>query len=225
MSVGLAILNLILGVVVDVASQARGSLQSELELEALVAKQELQFKLLETCKEMDTDGNGQIDKEEMERGYEMNEAFRESLHGIGISLEELDILWTLLDTDKSGTVTYSEFVAECYKMKTSQTDFMLAYIKYYVTLIKSEIIEEITLVKQELKLEDEKIEMVGKEMLAQERLIGESMTEIGVVERDIEKHEMAIESKVMGIEADFSSGLIAQSSVETTGKDGGDKAT
>jgi len=237
LSVGLAVLNLILGVVVDVASQARGSMQSELEDDKLVSKKELQYKLLETCKEMDSDGSGMIDKDELKRGYEDNEEFRDSLTGIGISLEELDILWTLLDTDKSGTVAYAEFVTECYKMKTSHSDFMLAYIKYYVTVIKFEIVEEIQLVKLELQGEDAKIAQVEKEMLAEERLIGEGITEIGKVEREIETNEKDIESKIGKIETEMESpkalGSTLQSGAEMEVKeflpclreiqDGGDK--
>jgi len=201
LSVGLAVMNLILGVVVDVASQARGKMQGEMADEKLVAVKEMKYNLLLVCRAMDADGSGMLDKAELLRGYNENANFRASLDGIGISLEDLDILWILLDEDRSGTVSYAEFVTQCYRMKSSKTEFMLAYIKYYVTVIKSQIVEEIQLVKTELRNEDQKIAAVENEMLVEERLIGAGITTIQSSEKAIQKEMGNLETEVAQIES------------------------
>lgn len=176
--VGLAVLNLILGVVVDVASQARSQMQGELEDDALVQRMEYQHQLLDVCKAMDADGGGELDKAELLRGYRENTEFRESLDAIGIQEDEIDILWTIIDEDKSGTINYVEFVTTCYKMKHSHEEFMLAYIKYYITIIKAEICEEIALVKEEMRKDDENMEYLSKAILTEEEVIDECVDKI-----------------------------------------------
>jgi len=187
LSVGLAVLNLILGVVVDVASQARASLQGEMEAEKVLSRKELRHQLMTTCKSMDTDGSGKIDLQELKRGYAEKPQFRESLAGIGITEEDLDIVWTILDDDKAGSIAYEHFVAYCYKMKTSHVDFMLAYIKYYVTVIKAQIVEEIQLVTAELKGEDEKIAIMQAELMTQEKHLADDMDQVINTEKETQK--------------------------------------
>jgi hypothetical protein len=126
---------------------------------------------------MDKDGNGEITKEELSVGYSENEHFREALTYMDISEEDLEILWTILDADKSGTISYGEFVTSCYKLKSSNTHFMLAYIKYYITVIKDKICREITIVKDEIVKEEQKLEA---EMVTEERHFIE---EVGMVVR------------------------------------------
>jgi hypothetical protein len=63
------------------------------------------------------------------------------------------MVWTILDSDKSGTVSYKEFVKEVYKLKDSDSGFMLAYIKYYITVIKNTLLSEIKQGKEDTKKE------------------------------------------------------------------------
>merc|ERR1719352_1901550 len=86
-------------------------------------------------------------------------------------------------------------------MKSSKTEFMLAYIKYYVTVIKSQIVEEIQLVKTELSNEDIKIAAVENEVLIEERLIGAGITTIQSSEKAIQKEMGNIETEVAQIQS------------------------
>jgi len=166
LTVGMAVLNLILGVVVDVASQARDTMIEEINNDELISRNEVHSHLLELCKDMDQDGNGMITRQELNAEYQGNEAFREALNNLDIAEDDLDILWTTLDADKSGTVSYVEFLTSCYKLKSSNTHFMLIYIKYYITIIKDKILagvkEEMTdeerKIEEEIKHEEQKIE-------------------------------------------------------------------
>jgi hypothetical protein len=89
--------------------------------------------LYQMCREMDSDGNEELTFDELKKGYGENEEFRETLLKMEIGEEDLDIVWAILDEDKSGTVTAKEFADSVYKMRSSESQFMLAYIKYYMT--------------------------------------------------------------------------------------------
>jgi len=138
-SVGLAIMNLILGVVVNMATEARDRILAENESEKLLMANESLSTLLVMCQEMDDDGNDELTFLEIREGFDNNEAFRETLSDMDIGRDDLQIVWTILDSDKSGTVTSKEFVNQIYKMKNSDSQFMLAYIKFYITEIKDKL--------------------------------------------------------------------------------------
>jgi hypothetical protein len=143
LSVGLALLNLILGVVVNVATEERERLIQEMAAEKDLKRLDAQDKLHEMCRAMDEDGNDELTMNEIKHGYEHNEAFRDTLDKMDIGREDLDIVWTILDSDKSGTITSKEFVTQVYQLKSSDTQFILAYIKYYITEIKDKLRDDL----------------------------------------------------------------------------------
>merc|ERR1719399_223128 len=100
---------------------------------------------------MDEDGNDELTMNEIKHGYEHNEAFRDTLDKMDIGREDLDIVWTILDSDKSGTITAKEFASQVYKMKASDTQFMLAYIKFYITEIKDKLRDEFKSLKAKVE--------------------------------------------------------------------------
>merc|ERR1719460_759877 len=157
-SVGLAILNLILGVVVNVATVARDGLLQQIADEKLLLKLEGSNQLLSMCKAMDEDGNDELTFEEIRAGIENNEEFRYTLEQMDIGPEDLQIVWTILDSDRSGTVSSKEFVSQVYKLKNSDTQFMLAYIKFYVTEIKDKLRDDLKKLQQTVDADVRKIE-------------------------------------------------------------------
>jgi len=148
--IGLAVHNLILGVIVDVAQESRKGLMKELERKRTMARKESQTSLLKIFIDMDSDGSGSLTKDELVIGYEENQGFRDALKCLDISKEDLDIIWIIMDEDKSGHVLYNEFVAELYNLKNSDTQFMIAYIKYYITIIKDTILAEMKVVEADI---------------------------------------------------------------------------
>lgn len=142
-SVGLAILNLILGVVVNVATEARDGLLKEMADEKLLQRLESHNQLLKMCQDMDEDGNDELTFDELRNGFDTNEPFRTTLEQMDIGREDLQIVWTILDSDKSGTITSKEFVSQVYKLKASDQQFMLAYIKFYITEIKDKLRDDL----------------------------------------------------------------------------------
>jgi voltage-gated sodium channel len=151
LTVGLAVLNLILGVVVSVAQDARDRLKVDLENEALLEMLDSQSDLVKICAEMDSDDSGQLTKDEIFTGYADNSTFRDTLTELGCEEEDLEIVWTILDSDRSGTVSSTEFVTQIYKMRGSDSQFMLAYIKFYITIIRLQLSQDMQLLKEGLK--------------------------------------------------------------------------
>jgi len=183
-TVGMAVLNLILGVVVQIAMQAHDSLKVEIEDEQLIERMEAHSHLLELCTSLDGDGNGILTKEEIFAGYHESPAFRETLVEMDIGEEDMEILWTVLDEDKTGAVCYNSFVSRCYGMKLSNTQFMLAYIKYYITQIRHYIQSQMVDLKKELddieanvEAENEKLEEEQRHLEDTERIIRKDLLE------------------------------------------------
>lgn len=186
LSIGMAVMNLILGVVVDVASGARTTLQQEMEDEEVMRQTQLHHQFLDLCKEMDTNNSGVLSREELMTGFNENESFREIMKGMEINAEDLEVLWSCFDVDATGEVTYTEFVTSCYKLKSSNEHFMLAYIKYYLTTIKHKICADMAgiqeslattqeMLEEEKQVEDELIKMeaeLTKEMKTLEHDLG-----------------------------------------------------
>lgn len=136
LSVGMALLNLILGVVVNVATEERERIMKQMDLEKSAQRAQAQVELYMMCQEMDEDGNEELTKHELERGFANNEAFRATLEKMEIGEQDLDVVWSILDSDQSGTITAREFVDQVYKLKSSESQFMIAYIKFYLTEIQ-----------------------------------------------------------------------------------------
>lgn len=204
-TIGMAVMNLILGVVVNIATQAHDGLKIELEDELLVERMEAHSHLLGLCSEMDTDANGSLTKDELFEGYRNSEGFRETLNDMDIAEEDMEILWTILDEEKTGKVCYNTFVSRCYGMKLSNTQFMLAYIKYYITQIRYYISEKMVnmdkmLVEIEEDIEEEKANVAGavdKIDKEQEKIESEQRKIDQVLEKDNAEVNQKLQKKEM----------------------------
>jgi len=146
----MALLNLILGVVVNVATEERERIAKEMEEERKQDRMEAHDKLYELCDEMDEDGNGTLSLEEIKQGYDTNPAFQRVMESMDIGRGDLDFVWTILDSDKSGTVTAKEFVTQIYTMKSSETQFLISYIRFYLTEIKHDLKDGQKVMKEDL---------------------------------------------------------------------------
>lgn len=165
-SVGLAIMNLILGVVVNMATEARDQLKAEAETEKLLMQDKSLNALMAMCRDMDDDGNDELTFDEVREGFDNNEDFRTTLSDMDIGRDDLQIVWTILDSDRSGTVTSKEFVNQIHKMKNSDSQFMLAYIKFYITEIKDKLRGELSTLGARLEKDINQLEMdvsIGEE--------------------------------------------------------------
>jgi hypothetical protein len=140
-TIGLATMNLILGVVVSVAQEAHDGLCAERKDLERMNRMEVKNHLMEMCIELDHDKSGELTKDELLMGYDRSESFRAAFDEMEVQKEDLEIVWGILDSDHNGTVSYGEFVKEIYKLRDSDSTYMLAYIKYYITVLKTKLLE------------------------------------------------------------------------------------
>jgi voltage-gated sodium channel len=234
-SIGMAVLNLILGVVVNVATQAHDTLAAEIDDEKWVKRMEVHGHLLSICSEMDEDESGELTKEELFSGYKKNENFRKTLAEMDIAEDDLEILWTILDHDKSGSISSEEFVSHCYRMKLSDTQFMLAYIKYYITVIKDTICTDLAAMKHDIhdeqqKLEDEIIQVeenekqVEKDIVQIEEDAREAISRIGELVTAEASNQRVLQESIRSISKESQRGVIG-GAARPEGKVGDSKPT
>jgi len=165
-AVSLGLLNLILAVIVDRAEQAR----SEDKETVLLAKHEESVRvkkmLMRQCCDMDADGSGELTLDEIQEGFSgrtANRDFQQALELMDVGEADLGIVFDIMDEDGSGSVTYSEFVEQLYKMKHEEAHTMLVFIKHYTIDIRKKIQQQLEMVGDHLgkQLEDDKREMTS----------------------------------------------------------------
>mmetsp|Transcript_61508 Transcript_61508/g.106969 ORF Transcript_61508/g.106969 Transcript_61508/m.106969 type:complete len:600 (+) Transcript_61508:88-1887(+) len=158
LSIGLAVMNLMLGVVVTVAQTAYESELEEVNASKAFIKLKHESNVLELCKEMDTDSDGVLSRDEIHAGFVNPGQFRDCMQALGITDDDFEIAWALLDSDGSGEVSYKEFVTCLCTMKSSDTHFMLTYMKYYITWMRSALMEQINKQHQESQSIERKLQ-------------------------------------------------------------------
>lgn len=165
LSVSLAILNLILGVVVNVATVASDKLRSEMEEER---RAHSHGEILDFLRAMDVDGDRTLNKDELIEGFRTNTDFRSVLESMDICEDDLGIVYNHLDSDHDGSVTSKEFAQQLYRMNASNTQFMLAYIKHYIVEVKKMLTIEFAkvgnIVRKDLACVEEDLACVEKDL-------------------------------------------------------------
>jgi len=149
-TINLGLMNLILTVIVDKASEARADDVETNRLEKQARQQRAREALERVCDSMDGDNSGELTQQEVFEGYATNEAFRMTLDLMDVKEEDLKTVWNIMDSDRSGTVSCSEFVDQVHKMKTQESHTMLVFIKHYINEIRANVCEELDIVKNTL---------------------------------------------------------------------------
>lgn len=189
-SVGMGVLNLILGVVCNVFTLAHDRIQAEIVLEERIAKLESQQHLRRICESLDEEGLGELTMEQMKVGFDSHEDFHSVMDSLEVSADDLEIVWTIIDTEKSGAVSYQKFVDQVYLMKDNDTHFMLAYIKYYITKIKETLLTEIQSNKEAaqkaVELEAKMLEQVEGFEAEEKQVEQMMMTQLDKIDRNDE---------------------------------------
>lgn len=149
-SVQLAVLNLILAATVDSAAEARQGTQHELALAKEELGEEAKVQLLRLCAQIDTDQSGRLTLEELLEGLEHNQEWHDKITIMGVTQDDMPIVFAIMDQDDSGDVDYYEFVEELYKMRSQDSNTMLVFIKYYVTEIRKKLQDQMMILKKEI---------------------------------------------------------------------------
>lgn len=146
-SLQVLLLNLILTVIVDKAAETHKN-----DAARNLKKKEMEFaqakdKLIKCCADIDDDSSGELGFEELMNGFETNKDFAMTLSLMDIKAEDMGVVFNILDEDQSGSVTYTEFVDQLYKMKSQDTHTMLLFIKGYVNELRGKVTEQMRILK------------------------------------------------------------------------------
>jgi len=141
MTMMLGIMNLVTAVIVEQAAEARDAdLKNQLKESEL--KQKLACKdLMNICKKIDLDNNGEISISELTSGITTTPELRSTLNLLDVHAEDLEDLFKTLDTDSSGEVSYGEFATQIWRMKTQGWKSSLMFMKQSVARCTEELKE------------------------------------------------------------------------------------
>jgi voltage-gated sodium channel len=211
LSVGMAIMNLILGVVVNVATESSDKFRHELETEHWLASHQ---ELTTIFEQLDQDHDAMLSKEELMAGFRENHVFREYLQSMDVQEQDLDILWTHLDSDQDGSVTAREFIHQICAMQQNSSYYMMLYIKHYISHVRKDIGADVKELKKSLQADIHEVEEIAEQVLKEsvdmhsdmERQISQSSSQVksracaggsadgkwtpppDIMERDLEGH-------------------------------------
>eukprot|EP00812_Abedinium_dasypus_P009355 NODE_304_length_1685_cov_284.204908.p1 GENE.NODE_304_length_1685_cov_284.204908~~NODE_304_length_1685_cov_284.204908.p1 ORF type:complete len:519 (+),score=165.06 NODE_304_length_1685_cov_284.204908:3-1559(+) len=156
----LGIFNLVIGTIVDAVDQARESDLDHQRLMKETQNQDSRKNLVNICKAMDTDGSGQITLPELLTGFDNDDAFATLLELMDICRDDLSLVFSMMDVDKSGAVDYDEFIEQLHHIKTQDSHTTMMFINYHLSEVSREVSEELGLVKRGHGAQDEKLSRI-----------------------------------------------------------------
>lgn len=146
-----AIVNIVTGVFVEAA------MQSNLKDRDIIAEEELQSKrkylesMQELFEEMDDDGQGTITMDEFE-GKLKDERVIAFFDALKLDVSDARVVFQLIDTDKSGDITISEFLIGCYKLQGESRSLDMKIMQFSVAQLH-EMFIEVQMTLREMKSE------------------------------------------------------------------------
>lgn len=72
-------------------------------------------------------------------GFDTNNEFRVAMASMDVERDDISNLFSILDEDDSGEVSYDEFIDQLYKTKTQDTHVVLVFIRGHVKEINSQM--------------------------------------------------------------------------------------
>eukprot|EP00927_Polykrikos_kofoidii_P019371 TRINITY_DN19046_c0_g1_i4.p1 TRINITY_DN19046_c0_g1~~TRINITY_DN19046_c0_g1_i4.p1 ORF type:complete len:556 (-),score=83.11 TRINITY_DN19046_c0_g1_i4:123-1724(-) len=150
--INIGLMNLVLTVIVDRAAAARVDDEGFKLQQKKDEWEKASQKLCRWCANIDADKSGTVSLEELETGAESNSDFKGALAAMDLGSEDLKTVFSILDEDNSGTVTYKEFVSQLYKFKTQEPHTLLAFIQHYVQDVRRKLQQRLDVLNTELFL-------------------------------------------------------------------------
>jgi len=149
-TVALGLVNLILAVIVDKAAEAREEDAKAISSMRENKQRQAKRSLVKLCMEMDVDKSGSLTLDELMDGFRNSRGFRSVLDVLDVDKEDLECVFRIMDQDRSGDVSYCEFVDLLYRMKTQNSKTLLMFIKHYVLELRADVAQQLGLLKGEI---------------------------------------------------------------------------
>jgi len=150
LSKSMLILNLILGMILDAAQEARKGSHKEQVVEVAKLRAKAHQRLLRVCAELDVEQTGQLSLHVLLNGYEVHPEFSCCLQAMDIQKSDIEPVFSILDENHSGQVDYTQFAEQVHKMKSSSSHTLLVFIKHYVMQIRAKLAEQLETVERQL---------------------------------------------------------------------------
>merc|ERR1719329_87234 len=148
--VNFGMLNLLLTAIVEGAQESRELKEKIDEQRRQHEFEKIKVELIHICATLDKDESGSLTLHELEAGFDSSPAFKSILMLINVNRDDLKVVFSVLDEDNSGTVSYVEFINQLHMMKTQGDHTMLLVMKAHLKDMMSAVYEELTLMKEEL---------------------------------------------------------------------------
>jgi hypothetical protein len=141
-TVQLGFMNLILSAIVDSASAAREHDHQQKAAEKQKQERGRLEKLRSIYEHIDHNRNGHITLMELLDGFESEPEVRSYLQGMNINTEDLRTIFDLMDIDRSGDLSYDEFVNTFVKAQSQDARIHMMTVKLQSTQILREVREQ-----------------------------------------------------------------------------------
>lgn len=144
-SISLGVMNLILAVIVERATEARDNDHDQRIKKKEAERSKSMVDLAVLCANMDKNSNGLVSLEEMVSGYDQLDSFRKLMKQMDIKRDEMQTIFNVLDSDNSGEVSYLEFCSNLGGFQKRDPVIMHSIVHCAVMevrkLIKDEVLE------------------------------------------------------------------------------------
>merc|ERR1712032_304928 len=108
-------------------------------------EEEARQRLLKIVQSIDEDNNGSISLEELLTSYDTNLNFQNMMTTLNFEKKDIERLFVLMDADKSGSLSYQEFIESL--VKASEQD-----VRMQLMMMKLELAEVSWLLRSNLAL-------------------------------------------------------------------------
>jgi len=146
--VGLALIiflgygNLVVGVIVEQAMEAREQ-DKQFQIDQKRAEElETKLELLEICREIDADASGTLTKEEL-MSMCSDAKVAKAMEHLGLKEKDLHVAFDCMDADKSGYISYTEFVEQLFDMKYADLTMLLTFVRHDMQQSSSKLLEKV----------------------------------------------------------------------------------
>jgi len=142
-SVSLGVMNLILAVIVERATEARENDHERKLKKKDIERNRTMLNFAKICHDMDADGSGSLSLNEMQNGYDGNDDFRKLMDIMDIKRADMETIFRVLDEDCSGEVSYIEFCQHLASFWERDPVMLQSLLKYSIMEIRKVIGDEI----------------------------------------------------------------------------------
>lgn len=142
-TVSLGVMNLILAVIVERATEARENDHERKLKRKDMERNKTMVDFAKLCHDMDADGSGSLSLDEMLRGYDENDSFRKLMDIMDIKREDMETIFRVLDDDCSGEVSYIEFCQHLASFWERDPVMLQSLVKYSIMEIRKVMGREI----------------------------------------------------------------------------------